>query len=383
MAEAAAELRSALADSVRIRQQGKGKVACDLSGLDSSSLFGLAVQGGPVVALTYQTEDPMDGDLAVARSLVDRFGAEHDVLPVEGSPLPLHGLASDPGPFDEPTWVSSHRARIGTASARAARHHAELRFAGHGADEILLPPPVWLSDIVRRNPLRAARLARQVQAKYRLSAGAMTRLLTDRTSYGDWLATSLDRASGWDILDWGLPPRAPEWLTSTALDLVRGAIAGAAGEPLAEGRGMHATLAFVHAGALDARHVAQLGDADGVPVAMPFFDDRVLEACLAVRPEEAIDPRRYKPQLVTAMADVLPTQVLARTDKADFSMTLGKAWQAHRAELLALLDDSELARLGLIDIDAVRRVVRGPYVEDTGGPVWQLLEVEAWLRGLR
>lgn len=383
MADAARVLRSALADSVRIRQQGRRKVACDLSGMDSSSLFGLAVQGGPVVALTYETDDPMDRDLAIARSLVDRFGAEHDVLAIEGAPSPLHGIATDAGPFDEPTWVSAYRARIGTASARAGRHQAELRFAGHGADEILLPPPVWLGDIARRNPLRAVRLARQVQAKYRLPASAMARLLTDRTSYGDWLATSLDRASGWDVLDWGLAPRAPEWLTPAAMELVRGAIAGAATEPLAEERGMHATLAMVHVGALGARHIAQLGETDGVPVAMPFFDDRVLEACLAVRPEEAIDPRRYKPQLVTAMADVLPAQVLSRTDKADFSMTIGKAWQTHRPDLLALLDDSELARLGLVDIDAVRRVVGGPYVEETGGPVWQLLEVEAWLKGLR
>ncbi|WP_165956426.1 asparagine synthase-related protein [Kribbella antibiotica] len=383
LADAAVLLREALADAVSIRQQGKGKVACDLSGLDSSSLFGLAVQGGPVVALTYQTDDPMDGDLAVARYLVEHFGASHDVLAVEGAPLPLHGMATDPGPFDEPTWVSGHRARIGTASARAARHQAELRLAGHGADELLLPPPVWLNDIARRNPLRAARIARQVQAKYRLPGRTMTRLLTDRTSYGEWFANSLDRSSGWDIVDWGTPPGVPGWLSGAAVEQVRDAMAGTAGEPLAEARGMHATLAVVHVGALGARHVAQLGEADGVPVAMPFFDDRVLEACLAVRPEEAIDPRRYKPQLVAAMADVLPAQVLTRTDKADFAMTIGRAWRAHRSELLELLDDSELWRLGLVDVDAVRRVVRGPYVEDTGGPVWQLLEVEAWLKGLR
>ncbi|GAA1680763.1 hypothetical protein GCM10009745_26040 [Kribbella yunnanensis] len=381
LADAAVALREALADAVRIRQQGKAKVACDLSGLDSSSLFGLAVRSGPVVALTYQADDPMDEDVAAAQYLAEHFGAEHDILAAEQAPLPFDGV--DGSLFDEPTWVSAYRSRIGTASARAAKYGAELRFAGHGGDELLMPPPVWLADIARRHPLRAARLARRVQAKYRLTAGAVAGLLADRTTYSDWFATSLERKQSTEmhVLGWGVPPQLPHWLTGHAVELVRGAFAEAA-EPLAEARGMHATLEFVHTGALAARHVAQLGEVDGVPVASPFFDDRVLEACLAVRPDEAIDPRRYKPQLVQAMADVLPPRALARTSKSDISMTVSKGWREHRRGLLALLEDSGTAQLGLIDVDAVRRICRGPYDVDTCGPVRRLLEVEAWLKGM-
>jgi len=381
LADAAVALRTALAEAVRIRQQDKAKVACDLSGLDSSSLFGLAVRGGPVVALTYQADDPMDADVEAARYLADHFGAEHDVLAADAAPLPFAGM--DGGLFDEPTWVSAYRARIGTASARATRHGAELRFAGHGGDELLMPPPVWLADIARRHPLRAARLARRVQAKYRLSAGAMAGLLADHTTYSEWFKGSLAREQSRElhVLGWGIPPQVPPWLTDDAVALVRDAFRGPA-EPLADQRGMHATLEIVHNGALAARHVAQLGEADGVPVASPFFDDRVLEACLAVRPDEAIDPRRYKPQLVQAMADVLPQRALTRTSKSDISMTVSKGWHEHRRDLLAVLEDSATARLGLIDVDAVRRICRGPYDVETCGPVRQLLEVEAWLKGL-
>ncbi|MFI5730104.1 asparagine synthase-related protein [Kribbella sp. NPDC051587] len=383
LAAAATALREALEQGVQIRQRGKAKVACDLSGLDSSSLFGLAVQGGPVVGLTYQADDPMDEDVAAARWLAEHFGAEHDVLAAEAAPLPFDGVHGDL--FDEPTWVSAYRARIGTASARAAAYGAELRFAGHGGDELLMPPPVWLTDIARRQPLRAARLARRVQAKYRLPAGAIAALLTDRTTYAEWFATSLARRQSAEmhVLGWGVPPNLPSWLTSDAVALVRDAVAGCEVEPLASTRGMHATLEFVHNGALAARHVAQLGEVDGVPVASPFFDDRVLEAALAVRPEEAIDPRRYKPQLVSAMAGVLPERALLRTSKSDISMTVSKGWSRHRSTLLGLLDDSELGRLGLVDVDAVRRICRGPYDVERCGPVRQLLEVESWLKGLR
>jgi hypothetical protein len=45
-----------------------------------------------------------------------------------------------------------------------------------------------------------------------------------------------------------------------------------------------------------------------------------------------------------------------------------------------LVDDSELARLGLIDAAAVRRICAGPYDAASCGPVRQLLDLESWLR---
>lgn len=382
LAQAAVGLRAALETAVRDRQQGKRKVACDLSGLDSSSLLGIAARGGPVVGLTVEGDDPMDGDAVAAQFLANSVGADHDLLPADEAPLPFQGMK--PGPFDEPTSVSLYRGLLGSASARALRHQAELRFAGYGADEMLLWPPVWLTDIARRSPLRAARLAKQIQAKYRLSAGAIAGVLTERTPYAAWFATSLDRpqAGRREVLAWGNPPQLPDWLTADAKALARDAFTQEV-EPLAATRGVHATLESVHSGAAAARHVAQQGEADGVPVAVPFLDDRVLEACLAVRPDEVLDPRRYKPLLATAMAGVLPERTLQRTDKAETSMAVAKGWSKHRAELLALLDDSELGRLGLVDVAAVRRICQGPHHDATCGPVERVLEIEAWLKGVR
>ncbi|MGW7679294.1 asparagine synthase-related protein [Kribbella sp. NPDC054772] len=380
LAEAGRLLRTALENAVD--RGDHDLVACDLSGLDSSSLFGLAAQRGPVVGLTYEADDPGDEDVPYARHLAESVGAAHDVLPAADAPLPFQGLRDDAGPFDEPTWVSSYRARIGTTSARAAALGASLRFAGHGGDEVLMPPPVWLADIARRHPLRAARLARRVQAKYRLSAADIAGMVAARTTYPEWFAGCLDgRQPGeWQTMSWGIPPALPNWLTADAVDLVRTAIAGTTATALAADRGMHATLEVVHTGALAARHIAQLGAADGMPVALPYFDDRVLEACLAIRPEDAIDPARYKPQLVTAMTGVLPSRTLNRASKSEISMTVGRGWATHRSELMDLVDDSELARLGLIDAAAVRRICAGPYDAASCGPVRQILDLESWLR---
>jgi asparagine synthase (glutamine-hydrolysing) len=387
-------LGEALGEAVRIRRSGT--VACDVSGLDSGSLFALAMRanGGPVVALTYEADDPLDEDVAAARSLVASLRTattRHDVLPVALAPLPFEGLLDGPGVFDEPTWVSSYRARMQTASSRAARRGAWLRYAGHGGDEVLMPPPSWLADIARRHPVRAARLARQLQAKYRFPVSALAGLLAPGP-YAEWLASCLrhetpvgpsDGTLGqWQSLGWGMPPQLPPWATADARHAVWAAVSSAAGEPLSQLRGMHTTLELVHTGALAGRHIAQLAASDGVPVALPYLDDRVLEACLSVRPEEAIDPRRYKPLLGAAMAGVLPAPALARTSKSEISMTVGIGWRTHRAGLLDLLAGSRLAELGLIDVAAVRRICEGPYTADTCLPVRQALEIETWLQTL-
>jgi asparagine synthase (glutamine-hydrolysing) len=391
--EAGTALRDALAEAVCIRRSGT--VACDVSGLDSGSLFALAMRaGGPVVALTYEADDPLDEDVAAARSLVASLRTattRHDVLPAAHAPLPFEGLLNGAGVFDEPTWVSTYRARMQTASNRAAKGGARLRFAGHGGDELLMPPPSWLSDIARRHPVRAARLARQLQAKYRFRASALAGTLAVGT-YGEWLAGCLqhetpdgpsDATLGqWQSLGWGVPPQLAPWATADTSKAVRAAVGAAAGEPLSRLRGMHTTLELVHTGALAARHIAQLGASDGMPVALPYLDDRVVEACLSVRPDEAIDPRRYKPLLGAAMAGILPAPALARTSKSEISMTVGIGWRTHRAELLDLLDDSRLAELGLIDAAAVRRICQGPYTPDTCLPVRQVLEIETWLQTL-
>ena len=95
-------------------------------------------------------------------------------------------------------------------------------------------------------------------------------------------------------------------------------------------------------------------------MAAPYYDDRVVEAGLAVRPEERITPWRYKPLIVEAMRGIVPDESLARQTKANGSGDEDPGLRRHRDELLALFDDSRLARLGLVDAAALREFCAGP-----------------------
>jgi hypothetical protein len=109
----------------------------------------------------------------------------------------------------------------------------------------------------------------------------------------------------------------------------------------------------------------------------------VIEAGLAVRPEERISPWRYKPLITEAMRGVVPQQTLMRQTKASATYEELVGVRTHRADLLALCEDSWLARLGLIDANALREMIRRPqptYLQT--GDLHPTVACEVWLRTL-
>jgi asparagine synthase (glutamine-hydrolysing) len=158
---------------------------------------------------------------------------------------------------------------------------------------------------------------------------------------------------------------------------------GASAAPLAPTRGQHATLEQLRGVSYFTRHIGGIMARAGLPLAAPFLDDRVVESCLAVRLHERTTPWRFKPLIIEAMRDLVPAPVLQRTTKGDFSVDWHAGLRRSRAHLSALLNDPILAQLGLVDVDALRKVCLGlyPYALD---PVAldRTLACEAWLRTL-
>jgi asparagine synthase (glutamine-hydrolysing) len=121
----------------------------------------------------------------------------------------------------------------------------------------------------------------------------------------------------------------------------------------------------------------------GVTLAAPYYDDRVVEAGLAVRPQERITPWRYKPLIIEAMRGVVPDESLTRQTKANGSGDEEPGLRRHRADLLAMFEDSRLARLGLIDAGAVRETLARPLPPSLQlGMLDQTVACEVWLRSL-
>jgi asparagine synthase (glutamine-hydrolysing) len=392
MAEGARALREALSAAVAARVRGNRLVSCDLGGLDSTSVCCLAARReAKVVAYTAASLDPLADDVVWAGRTVAGLGnVEHHIIPAEEMPLVYHGLALD-DQLDEPCAATVDRDRWLIIAGRAADRGSRVHLTGMGGDELLYGSLAHLHTMLRTTPRIAMRHLRGFAAKYRWPRKQMLRQLTDTRPYPAWLAsvaetlTAPPPALEEPLLDWGFRPRLPRWATPAAVQAVQELIRAEAAtvEPLAKGRGQHRELEGMRFVSRLTRQLDQMASRMGVRLAAPYHDDRVIEAGLAVRPQERITPWRYKPLILEAMGGIVPEESLTRQTKANGSCDADPGLRRHRGELLALWEDSRLAELGLIDANALREACMRPLPPELQfGGLDQTVACEVWLRSL-
>jgi asparagine synthase (glutamine-hydrolysing) len=393
MAEGAPALRDALSAAVDARVRGRELVSCDLGGLDSTSVCSLAPrEAAKVVAYTAATRDPLADDVAWAARTVAGLGTvEHHVIPAEEMPLMFHSVEAGDDPLDEPCSVTAERERWLIIARRAAARGSRLHLTGFGGDELLYGSMAHLHALARTSPRIAMRHLRGFAAKYRWPRGQLLRQLSDRSSYPQWMARVPDALTApkpplhEPLLDWGFMPRLPPWATPAAAQVVREQIRAQVPtvEPLAKGRGQHRELETMRFVSRIARQLGQMAERIGITLAAPYYDDRVIEAGLAVRPQDRVTPWRYKPLIVEAMRGIVPDQSLTRQTKANGDCNEELGLRRHRDQLLGLFEDSRLARLGLIDAGGLRETLIRPLPPHLRfGALDQTVACEAWLRSL-
>jgi asparagine synthase (glutamine-hydrolysing) len=393
MAEGAPALRNALSAAVDARVRGRELVSCDLGGLDSTSVCSLAARGAAkVVAYTAATRDPLADDVAWAARTVTGLGTvEHHVIPSEEMPLIFHSVEAANVPLDEPCSAMVDRERWLIIARRAAARGSRLHLTGFGGDELLYGSMAHLHALARTSPRIAMRHLRGFAAKYRWPRGQLLRQLADRGSYPEWLARVADALTEprpplhEPLLGWGFTPRLPPWATPAAAHMVREQILAEVPtvEPLAKGRGQHRELETMRFVSRVTRQLGQMAAQLGVTLAAPYYDDRVIEAGLAVRPQDRVTPWRYKPLIIEAMRGIVPDQSLTRQTKANGDCNEELGLRRHRDQLLALFEESRLARLGLIDADGLRETLIRPLpLHLRFGGLDQTVACEAWLRSL-
>ncbi len=393
LAQGAQRLRAALTAAVDARTGGRDPVGCDLSGLDSTSVCSLAARRSKVVACTAASPDPLDDDVLWATRTAAALdgGVEHHVIPSDEMPLIYHGLLDVDELFDEPCGSIADHARWLTIAGRAAAHGCRLHLTGFGGDELLASSTSHLLTLLRTRPAVALRQLNVLATKHGWSRKQLLRELADRRPYDRWLLGAADRlttpsAQDGVSLGWGSPPSLPPWATPEAVGAVRELIRAEAptAEPLAGRQGQHFELEGIQYAAHPVRHIARLADRAGITLAAPYFDDRVLEASLAVRPEEKGTPWEYKPLILAAMRGIIPPASLTRQTKSGGICDLNVALRTNRADLLALWDDSRLGRLGLIDAAELRGICTRPldpnHPHDLHGGLYQSVACEIWLR---
>ena len=393
MAEGAPALREALAAAVATRVEGRGLVSCDLGGLDSTAVCSLAANHeATVAAYTAASRDPHADDVAWAeRTVAELPNVEHHVIPAEEMPLVFAGVSDFVDRFDEPCTATVDGSRWLAIADRAAERGSALHLTGFGGDELLYGSIAHLRDLLRTNPRTALRNLRGFAAKYRWPHRAVLRQLSDTRPYGQWLAGVADTltapppAPNEPLLEWGFRARMSPWATPDAVAAVGAQIRAAArdAEPLATRRGQQRELETMRYLSRLTRQLDQVSGRLGIDVAAPYYDDRVVEAGLAVRPEDRVTPWSYKPLIVEAMRGIVPEDSRVRQTKANGAVDVEPGLRQHRAELLALWDDSRLAALGLIDGAAVREACTRPLPPDLQyGVLDQIVACEVWLRSL-
>lgn len=415
LTEGGARLRAALTEGVRARC-ARQRVSADFSGgLDSSAIAFLAadLSAAPVTSVVYHQPLAPASDLADAMRLAS-LTPSIDLSVVRGSArtLPFAGLATgaaEPGaavavPPTVVDWPRAAEPSPRTLSVRrdaarlavAAESGACLHLTGEGGDAVLMAAPSYLADLARQRALRAlwrhcgeyarlrhvgpAALATSAIRLARTSPGAALQALAGE------LATPAAPSTGWTgLISWWPPSDTANWLTGD----LRRRLAELAGDPetarvVPQGAGPAdlAALTDLRRSGDAQRHLRAVGGSCGLAVHAPFLDTAVVRAALEVPAVTRADPWSYKPMLRSALTGLVPTALLARRTKGDYSAEDYRGARRAIDGLRMLLHDSRLADLGVIEprpvLAVLDRMAAGVAVPL--GPLNMLLATEIWLR---
>ncbi|MEU6034380.1 asparagine synthase-related protein [Actinomadura sp. NPDC047616] len=396
LADGAGRVREALCDAVAVRTRGHDTLSADLSGgMDSTSLCFLAAGDvDRLVTTRWEAADPADEDQVwAARAAASLPGGEHLVLSRDVAPTWFADLSQPDPDIEAPfAWIRT-RARLTHMAEQVAARGSSAHLTGHGGDELFLSNPLYLHTLVRTRHVRSIPYLRAYRALHRWRPAHTAQALLANDSFGQWLSRTADELTdpvrevqGRPSFGWGVAYRMPAWATGEAVDTVRRLLRDTGRsepEPLAPLRGQHAALADARLCGDTLRRVDRLTSRSGVSWHAPYVDDRVVEAALAIRFEDVAMPDRYKPALTAAMRGVVPDAVLGRSTKSEYSAEAYDSLRRHRAELLGLCEDMRLARLGLVNADALRSLLLAlPPTSLTLVPLISTFACETWLRNL-
>lgn len=384
-------LTAALHDAVEARaRHSRSSLSSDLSGgMDSTSLAFFArehVDDLTTMHLGISVE--MNDDAAWADAAAQSLQSNHIRVSHEDLPQWFAGWQATDERFaaePEPSIRTE-----GMHRAMAERLHdagCTIHLAGSGGDELFYPDEAVLPGLRREAPSALYGAIRGMATLHRWPMGKTVRAAMNKTDATKWLVretaklgmTEFERPSpAWDV-PFSLSPWATDATRSTVQRLILEHAAGkhldAAFATDAVAYGMITRNGQIHR-ALDeqTREV-------GVRYEAPFLDDAVIELALQVRLVDRLNTQRFKPGLAAAARGVVPEPFLNRRSKGDYISLIYAAFNEHRRDIAAQLDDFHLVRRGLIDTQSLK-----PYLLSMQPqaqhffPFEFLLATERWLR---
>ncbi len=387
--EGAARVASALRAAVVDLVGEASRVVSDLSGgLDSTAVTAIAAElrPGSVRALTIGDHTTSE-DERWARLGASLLPVEHQLIQHRSLPLVMSGVDDAVMATDLPTPAITSGAiarRLARVSEDAG---ATVHLTGHGGDHIFIGHPTVMADVLRSHPWQGLRRIRAYADMFSWPTGATLAAVLRPDSYRSWLGRCLDREAAVTVTDplltWGLPVTIPAWVRPEAVAKLDAWAQGTPWGPLAPRRGAHAELDAIRQGAAFARGIFQVSAQVGTPQVTPFFDDRVVEAALAVRPIDRVTPWEYKPLLKAAMAGIVPARLLDRDTKDEGSREVDQGMRIHHDAIRSLLaaHDCVVEQLGLVDGARLREALVSPSHPDlVDGAIVGTVAVEYWIK---
>ena len=383
-ADAVRELRSVLADAVRVHLVSDVPLGAFLSGgIDSSLVVGLMAEASdePVKTFSIGFDEPRYDELEHARRVASHFGTDHHELVVKPDAISIldRFVAHFDEPFGDasaiPTWYVSE----------IARRHVTVVLSGDGGDELFggydryLPHP-RVAAFDRYSP-RALRGVAALAGAY-LPRGARGRNFlrhVGRDQRGRYLDAIRffgvdDKAALFtrDVLQ-RLAPPDPETLLARHFDRY-------AALPWSSQMMRFDTETYLPEDVLT--KVDRMSMAHSIESRVPLLDNEVIEFACSLPSTVKIREGRLKHVLKEVAATLLPPEVINRP-KQGFAVPLDVWFRGRLTELFGdfLLSPRTLQR-GYFQPSFIKRLV----AEHRSGKrnhdlrLWQLVVFECWQR---
>ena len=367
-ASVADSVRELFVDAVRLRLRSDVPVGTALSGgMDSSSVMTVAtmlnrdVGAEPPTSFSARSHDPkVDEGRYIAQVVSSTGGRNIDIFLTDGDVVSSIDelLWFMDEPFHSPT-VYGHWRVLGRARAEGMI----VMLEGQAGDEVfcgydhLLPAFVY--SFLRSGKLRSA--WRTIGARAAIGRVGRRRAILDVARH---LAPASLRAR-----------RTPSWL-GERIEATRAAA------PSRDVRshqrhlmGVTPLPAFLH-------HDDRNSMSVGVESRSPFFDHRLAEAALALRPDELLRDGVLKWPLRAAMRGLVPDVIVDRRDKQGFSVDQNEWVGGRLGDVIdATLAERDTAARGYVRVPELRTLLADVRAGGRGiNELWRAFIAERWLR---
>ncbi|MFZ2176899.1 MAG: asparagine synthase-related protein [Rhodococcus sp. (in: high G+C Gram-positive bacteria)] len=397
--DGALSVAAATIEVLDIHLAGRSVATCEISGgLDSAAITATLDhrnrRGDSSVALhglTSVSRDEFNSDVGWAQELTSHLSLDsHTFLQPEQLPLEYDDLAAAAAyRLDEPSIAISSHSRLNTVTDLARGLNSQVHFTGYGGDQVFIPNAALCRDLFASSPMRALALLRAYRSMYRWKRTAAVQQFMRPGPYRSWIQqrylSSESRNFHAAMMTWGAQGILPGWMSDEARESILTRVHDHPEiDSLERTPGKHMELSSIYEISGVVRGLSDIAAThSGLPVVAPLLDDRLIDAALAVRIEDRMNPYQYKPLLSASFKDILPSSVQRRTTKGAHNTDKAYGLLRNAKAIREYMADSLLVDVGIVDPQKLQPLLQQP---DTplfdNNDLAMTVACEAWLRSL-